>query len=241
MPLADLTAVANLALSHLGEPFLSDYTTDADLTAEAVRLHLPQCRETVLESHVWSFATRTQILTSASAYLPVTGNIGYFEDVGDHFETPTDVDNPFVSEFQSAFLLPDDCLRVLKVAGDDLDLPRNRWDIQGRYLLLPDAADAATGVTAPLIYYIGARPAVSAWPTLFTDAVAFLLAARLAPLLTQDPRLTAELLQKHELALGKARSKDTRETRSKENHGPRQLAARSNLARSRYGDTRPPY
>lgn len=241
MPLANLTAVANLALSHLGEPFLTDYATDTGTTADAVRLHLPQCRETILESHVWSFATRTQILSSASAYLPVTGNIGYFADVGDYFETPTDEDNPFVSEFQSIYLLPEDCLRVIKVAGADIDIPENRWEIQSRYLLLMSEPDEDDGVTEPMIYYISGEPDVTAWPTLFTDAVATLLAARLAPLLTQSQQIAAEFMQKHELALGKARSKDTRETRSKENHGPRILAARSGLARARYGPTRPPY
>jgi hypothetical protein len=92
-----------------------------------------------------------------------------------------------------------------------------------------------------MIYYIGAEPDVSAWPTLFTDAVAFLLAARLSPLLTQSQAISGEFMQKHELALGKARSKDARETRSKENHGPRILAARSGLVRARYGSTSPPY
>lgn len=238
MPLADLTAVANLALSHLGEPFLLDYATDTGTTAEAVRLHMVQCRETILESHVWSFATRTQFLSSASAYLPGSGSSGYFAEVGDFFETPTDEDNPFSSQFKSIYLLPDDCLRVLKIAGADIDVPVNRWEIQGRYLLMLDSIDEQD---EPLIYYIGNNPDVSAWPTLFTDAVAFLLAARLAPLLTQSQSIAAEFMQKHELALGKARSKDARETRSKENHGPRVLAARSGLVRSRYGSTRPPY
>jgi hypothetical protein len=132
MPLADLTAVANLALSHLGEPFLSDYDTDTGTTAEAVRLHLPHCRETILESHIWSFATRTQFLTSASGYLPATGSTGYFTDVGDFFETPTDEDDPFDAQFKSIYLLPDDCLRVIKIAGADIDIPENRWEIQSR-------------------------------------------------------------------------------------------------------------
>lgn len=239
MPLADLTAVANLALSHLGEPFLTDYATDTGTTATAVRLHLPQCKETVLESHVWSFATRTQFLSSASAYLPATGNIGYFADVGDYFETPTDEDNPFVSEFESIYLLPEDCLRVLKIAGQDIDIPENRFEIQNRFLLMRGEVDEDSD--EPMIYYISSAPDVDIWPTTFTDAVCFLLAARLAPQLTQSQQIAAEFLQKHELALGKARSKDTRETRSKENHGPRILAARSGLARARYGSTLPPF
>jgi hypothetical protein len=240
MPLADLTAIANLALSHLGEPFLNDYDADTGTTAAAVRLHLPQCQETILESHVWSFATRTQLLSSASDYVPSsTSNIGHFADVADHFETPTDEGNPFVSEFQAIYELPADCLRVLKIAGMDVDIPQNRFEIQNRFLLMRGVVDANS--ERPMIYYISNAPDVSVWPTLFTDAVAFLLAARLAPLLTQSQQLSAEFMARHEQAMGKARSKDARETRSKENHGARVLAARSGLVRARYGSTLPPY
>ena len=58
MPLADLTALCNLALDHLGEPYLTNHETDTGTTAEAVRVHLPQALETCLDSHDWVFATR---------------------------------------------------------------------------------------------------------------------------------------------------------------------------------------
>lgn len=240
MPLADNTAVANLALAHLGEPFLTDYTTDQGATADACRLHLPQCRETVLEGHVWSFATRTLYLTPVDGYLPVQGNIGYYASVGDYIQpsaTP-DSDIPFVSEFQALFLIPEDCLRILKICTGDIDVPRSRFEVQGRYLLL----DTNDTDTEPLVHYIHNNPLVTDWPTTFTDAVAYLLAARLAPQLTQNPQLAQQFTQLHEIALGKARSKDARETRSKENNTPRGMAARSGLVRSRFQrDPRPPY
>jgi hypothetical protein len=111
-----------------------------------------------------------------------------------------------------------------------------RFEIQGRHLLLEE-----TAAEAPVIHYIAADPPVTEWPATFADAVALLIAARLAPRLAQSENLAAALIQKHEMSLGKARSKDTRETRSKENHGPRAMAARSGLVRARYGSFAPPF
>lgn len=240
MPLADNTAIANLALSHLGEPLLTDLETDVGTTAAACRLHLPQCRETVLEGHVWSFATRTMFLVPVDGYLPVTGNIGYYASVGDYIQPSATPENdlPFVSEFSSLFILPEDCLRILKIATGDIDVPTNRFEIQGRYLLLNNGDTE----TEPLVHYIQNNPPVNQWPTTFTDAVSYLLASRLAPLLTQNGQLASQMMQQHEIALGKARSKDARETRSKENNTPRGTAARSPLVNSRFNKTaRPPY
>jgi len=140
----------------------------------------------------------------------------------------------FAPSYGSAFFLPDDCLRLIKIDGADIDAPRNRFEIQGRYLLLPES-----GAPAPVIHYITESPPVPEWPTTFVDAVVLLLAAKIAPKITQNPQVGNDLLAKHEQALGKARSKDTRETRSKENHGPRALSARSGLVNARWGGARP--
>lgn len=143
----------------------------------------------------------------------------------------------FAPAYGSAYNLPDDCLRVIKIDGTDIDQPLNRWEIQGRHLLLEDE-----NATAPVIHYITNAADPSTWPITFADAVAFLLAHRLAPLLADDQALASAMLNRHMLALGQARSKDARETRSKENFGPRHLAARSGLVMARFsGSGLPPY
>lgn len=235
MPLASANDVVNLALDHLGEPYLSDYLTQPGTTAEAARLHYQPCVETVLEGHAWSFATRSAHLVPVGAYV-APDETGYFISPGLFFEPATAEALPVVSSMQSVFWLPEDCLRLLKIDTDDFDVPRNRFEIQGRYLLLVEAGEAP-----PVAHYITQAPPVADWPTTFVDAVAYLLAARMSHKLTQNPNVMQALMQRHEIALGKARSKDTRETRSKENHGPRALAARSGLVNARYGFTPPPY
>ena len=83
MPLADLTAISNLALDYLGEPYLTTYTSDTTVAAQTCRLHLPQCIETVLEGHVWSFATRCSQLNpvpldqTAASLVIGTGNAAF--------------------------------------------------------------------------------------------------------------------------------------------------------------------
>lgn len=260
MPLTDLTAVANLALDHLGEPYLTSYADDTGTTADAARLHMAQCVETVLEGHVWSFATRRVELN------PVTDDV--------------------VGGVGMAFYLPSDCLRLVRVNGTEVDAPVRCFEVQGRMLLLPDsppweawvtgtlyyagtmvtydgamytcllthtagaagAANTPAGVSAstywvivpgPVVAYIANTAADDAevpnWPATFTDAVAYLLASRMAPKLTQDQNLSAALFQRHETALGKARSKDTRESRSNENSSLRPLSLRSELCQARFG------
>lgn len=142
----------------------------------------------------------------------------------------TSVSTVFAPAYGSAFNLPEDCLRLIKIDGEDIACPRRDFEIQGRYLLLEEAE-----AEAPVIHYITNAPPVPEWPTTFADAVAALLASRIAPKLIQNPQLAQQLAGGHEMALGKARSKDARETRSAENFGPRQLSARSGLVRARYG------
>lgn len=239
MPIATLTELANLALSHLGEPSLANVSTDTGTTANACRLHITQCQETVLEGHVWSFATKTVRLTPVDAFLPPTGDQGFYFTPGDYFQppTPSEEDLPIISEFQSLFNLPSDCLRILKLTTGDIDVPLNRFEVQGRYLLLERPNEPAT-----ICHYITKNPSIADWPTTFTDAVSYLLASRLAPLLAQDAGLSGQMLQMHEMTLGKAKTKDSRETRSKENYGPRAAAARSGLVRARFNrHPFPPY
>ena len=139
------------------------------------------------------------------------------------------------SRWLYAWHLPADCLRLLTINGTDADLPSQRFEIQGRHLLT-DTPDP------PTIRYITASPPAEEWPTTFLDALAYSLAARIAPILTQSDNKVQAFTTLAEVALGKARSKDARETRSAENMTPRRLAALSGLVRARYQNhTRPPY
>jgi hypothetical protein len=144
----------------------------------------------------------------------------------------------FAPGWQRAYNLPPNCLRVIEIDGFDPDAKLNRFEVMGRHLLLPAPPPDPAG---PVVRFIRADPPPETWPADFTEAVSLLLASRLASTTVDSPDLARHLLALHEAALGRARSRDTRETRSKENHGPRQLAARSPLVQSRFRSTPPLY
>jgi hypothetical protein len=144
----------------------------------------------------------------------------------------------FAPGWHAAYNLPANCLRVIEIDGFDPDAKLDRFEVMGRHLLLPAPPPDPAG---PVVRFIRADPPPETWPADFTEAVSLLLASRLASTTVDSPDLARHLLALHEAALGRARSRDTRETRSKENHGPRQLAARSPLVQSRFRSTRPLY
>lgn len=145
---------------------------------------------------------------------------------------------PVNPNWLSSYELPASCLRVIRIIGDDRDIPVNLFEIEQRQLLLMDEFSDEL----PIIQFIANDIDVSMWSSTFVEAITLLLASKLSIKLTQDVQLAALLLQRHEVALGKARSKDSKETRSNENRGARQMAARSELVRSRYSRTIiPPY
>lgn len=326
MPLADKLAIVNLALDHLGEPYITNYASDTTVAGVAARLHFDQVVETVLEGHHWSFATRTTTPVAAipaplpslpivlagtvpdsvkGAMIPGTAGadpglygiskilsddgsvlnvdalaspviagatwtrVAYYVGSTDAYfvfyisegtlhgyasfdaypgdstifdvttwvpigsETGVPVflnSEVYAPDFGSAFTLPANCLRLLRVNGFDPYAGSGDFDIQGRFLLF-----RGTGREAPDIRYIIKDPPIPEWPTTFTEAVSYLLASKMALKLTQDQGVKDSLFAQHEGALGKARSKDSRETRSAENHGPRHLAARSSLVAARFG------
>jgi len=203
MPLADLTALCNLALDHLGEPYLSNYATDTGTTADAVRLHLTPAISSALEAHDWQFATLRATLASG------TGS------------------PPTVPGWATPFNLPTDTQRITRVElANDLALP-NDYHLQGTWLYLKPA-----GAAAPTVEYIWAAVPVTRWPALFCDAVAFLLASRLAPKLLNDGGASNGFLEKYAAIMAQARQKDAIDLHRKQNLGEVENMALDLLGRS---------
>lgn len=140
--------------------------------------------------------------------------------------------------WQSAFLLPTDCVKLRTINDTDVDSPLLRWDLEGRYIMVQE-----TGATPPVIEYTTDDVAddLTGWPSTFTEAFSLLLASKLAKTIQQSDQRAGNLFKEYLMALGKARSKDARESKSGENMTPRQLAARSGLVQARYNRTPPPY
>lgn len=153
--------ICNLALSHLGDSatVASINPAEGSAQAEHCAIFYPQARDTLLEMHSWSFATRraSAALLDSSAY-----------------------------NYRYAYAVPNRCLRILSVHAPTacLDEPSMDFELEadenGSRILLTDMPDAVMRYTVALTDPTKFSP-------LFVDALAWLLASHLAgPLMKGD-------------------------------------------------------
>lgn len=203
------TDIANMALAEIGARRISDYTSDATVESRACHLHLDHVVDTLLRRHQWNFATARVALTAAAAP---------------------------ACEWEAAWTLPSDLVRLIRVVSGDVDNPIRQFAIEGRLLLTYACA-------ALHLVYVSNAAAVASWDSLFVDAVVYKLASVIASDVAKSPTAQQACIQKLEsLALPAAQTADAREVLSGENFGPRQLASMSALVRSRFAyGARPPF
>lgn len=198
------TQIANLALAEIGAARIS--ALDSDTTAEAVacRQHFDHCRNVLLRLHPWNFAEKTAAL-SASSTAPVAS-----------------------AEWDTAWQLPGDLIRLIRVVGVSADIPKTRFDKHGEFLHTKNED------TLTIVYVTNDVP-VPQWDDLFVDAMRYKLAAAIAEDLTQSPAKAEAALQKFKaMALPDAARIDAQEDASGENRSPMIQASQSGLVQSRY-------
>jgi len=126
-------------------------------------------RDEMLRSHPWKFATKRAALVEVANEEPAFGFDHYFQ-------------------------LPTDCIRVLKVEGDE-SLP---WTVEGTYLLTDD--ETAT------IKYVARITQVGMFDPGFTQALTLKLAYKLSFPLVQSTTLRQSLMVEYNDAIRTARS-----------------------------------
>ena len=133
-----------------------------------------------------------------------------------------------ITEWAAAWQLPSDLVRLIRISGANRLQPIEDYAIEGRLLL--------TNEEGPVnIVYVTSAAPVTEWDSLYVDALVCLLAAELAGSIAQSPPMKAELLQEFaRLSLPAAVTADARESLSGENHGFRQISARSALLGARF-------
>lgn len=172
--MADPTSITNLALAKLGISPIMALTDDSKQAQFANRFY-SQTRDEVLSSHRWNFAMRRETLNRLA-----TGP---------------------VFEWEFAYQLPVDCLRVVQLNGYEPSEEQGMFAVEADQLLT-DAEDA-------LVRYIARVEDGSFYPPLFSQALATLLASRLAGPLTGSRELPTALIQEYETLTGpKARMAD---------------------------------
>lgn len=178
------TDIANLALNHVGEPPIMDLDDDNHPTARIVKLIFnPTIRE-VGRDHVWNCLKKRDI----AAKLVLAPIFGY------------------ANQFQ----LPTDFLRLVELNGSDVNERKIDYEIEagpaGGRVLLSDAEEAK-------IQYIHFTEDTTIFDSLFTEALAILMASKIATQIRQDAK-GVELLQRYkQSALPGARKVDSNERR----------------------------
>ena len=196
------TEICNLALSEIGAKLVSNYEEDSTEEARACRLHFRQTRDALLRRHQWNFA---QVRA----------------DLSELTDAP-------VSDWDSAWQIPADCVRVISLPSDSPYKPHQEFAVEGRSILV-------RGLDEVTLLYISSAVPVTSWDPLFVDALALSLAVKLAKSLAHDVAMAqAAAASLAQLALPAAFTADARETQSNENHGPAWRRAKSSVIGSRY-------
>jgi hypothetical protein len=204
------TEICNMALGKIAAARINTLDSDGSTEAKACRLQYQHSINTLLERFQWSFATTRKDLSRLQ-------------------------DNP-PTEWESAWQLPPDLVRLIRVTAREPQNPVRNFAIEGRKLLL-NGADQVS-----IVYVTNSVP-VPYWPSLFVDAAIFQLAANICADINKSEDLANSMLQKlNSLALPAAQTADAQQVLSGENFGPRQLASMSGLVAARYrADGRPPF
>ncbi len=166
--------ICNLAIAELGQTVFIQSLTDNGNVEELCNLHYDRVRRTALQFFPFEFAIKREVLVASSEDPP--------------------------SSWGFAYVYPTDCLRPLKI-DEGLQQPTN--DQLVTYLIENKGAARVifTDHDAPCLQYIFDQKDVVLWTEAFIDAMAVLMAAKLAMPLTKDQSLAKDMLQLSRLRL----------------------------------------
>ena len=170
------TDIVNHALLALGHRTILSFN-DPSIEAQLARATYDTKRDAVLRAHPWNFSIKRASISADS-------------------ETPA-------WEFDSQYTMPSDCLRVLELQNEDMDV--GRWRIEGRKIL--------TNIGAPLnIRYIFRNEVVTQYDPLFVEALSFRLAMDWVEPLVKAANLKEVMMAAYQEKLSEARTMDGAES-----------------------------
>jgi hypothetical protein len=169
--------LVNNALLLLGAAPINSFEDVGDAVT-LVKTRFPFLRDAMLASAHWSFAKKRAQLVELT-------------DESATAQTP-------LWEYAHAYILPDDCLRVLET-----DLDRVAWKREGRYIV--------TDSDSVAILYLARIVDVNLWPPDVHEAFSAHLAADIAYSLTKKEELQKQMFDLAEFRMSEARANDGQE------------------------------
>jgi hypothetical protein len=177
------TSICNSALAKLGADRIIDLNED-NKRARLCKEQYPKLRDDLLRSHPWNFAIARKELAESATYTP-----------------------PY--EFEHAFPLPSDCLRVL---DNDLNFPigvgENVWAVEVDHLT--SQRMLVCNSSTVIIKYVKSV-SESFFSNDFAELLAMLLARDLCYALTQSSTLLSQLDESYKQKIREVRSFDAQE------------------------------
>lgn len=178
--------IVNIALLRVGSRAVIDSLDEATTEAQVAKIVYAHVRDTTLAAFAWPFATKRADLALLA-----------------------DVER---SGWTYVYALPADCLEAQRLwsgsrvptKGTEPPFELEATDDLSSRLLLTDTESAELIYTAKVT-------AVSVWPPLFVDALAWALAAEFCLSLPVKPELSTRAQQRYQLALAAAKSQALRE------------------------------
>lgn len=171
------TKIINIALALLGEPEIADID-DEGYPAQLARTMYAATRDAVLEEFTWNFATTSTSISKIA-------------------DTPQ-------YEFESAYPVPENYLRVYSINGDrEMD-----WRVE----MVNNQLCIVTSLDSPIaLRFIYRQLDVTQYTATFIAALAARLAAEWATPLSKDKSLAEQLAQSYIRKISLARSTDSSE------------------------------
>ena len=175
--------ICNLALSELGSGRVNDIETDTSEKAVLCRLYYEPVVEEVLRSHEWNCAL-------------------WYQSLAEVADTDDDYMLVDYEEYSYQFQLPTAprCLRVLKIPA----YPGAKYEVVSGHLL--------TNLSTAVIKYIRVLEDTTKFDPLLVRAIAYRLAADMAPRITNATKTRTEMLAIYNMQLTRAIGIDARES-----------------------------
>lgn len=158
--MASKTDIANMALGHLGQDvYITDFDSDQSKAARCARRWYDVARRELLSGRVFKWATRQADLSLVS-----------------------DPDDQYNAEWYYAYQYPPNCLFFQRLVGDGrrteaIQIPFDQINDDDERLILTDEDDAVGEYTHDV-------EATGIFPTRFISALAYKMAAYMAPTMT---------------------------------------------------------
>jgi hypothetical protein len=180
--------ICNLALGEIRAPAIADITEDS-IEAQNCARYYPQCLKLMLERYNWSFATRICALAEFTV-------------------------NPRATEWLHAYALPSDMAYAKRLVpngvagGVPLDSRFRAWPSEWGQAYIVEAGVLYSNVQNAILEYSAIDIPEAVMPAMFTDALTYYLAARLAVPLRDSRQIKGEMLQQAEAAIHRAMADD---------------------------------